>query len=90
MVFVVFYIQTDIPENSEVLGAFNNKEDAVKELLERANYREKNGKLTQYMNPCDEYASYTDLYQLVHSNMELIDVDIYRISELPCELLSQV
>ena len=90
MVFIVFYIQTDIPENSEVLGAFNNKEDAVNELLERANYREKNGKLTQYMQPCDEYASFSALYHLVYANMELKDVDIYRISELPCELLSQL
>ena len=83
MVFVVFYIQTDIPENSEVLGVFNNKNEAVSELLERANYREKNGKLTQYMKPCDEYESYTVLYQLVQNNMELVDVDIYRITELP-------
>ena len=83
MVFIVFYIQTDIPENSEVLGVFNNKEDAVTELLERANYREKNGKLTQYMQPCNEYISFTYLYQFVYDNMELNDIDIYRIEELP-------
>mgnify|MGYP000229695628 CR=1 FL=1 len=83
MVFIVFYIQTDIPENSEVLGVFNNKEEAVRELLERANYREKNGKLTQYMDQCDEYDSFADLYNIVFSNMELVDVDIYRITEIP-------
>ena len=42
-VFVVLYIHTDVSDYSEVLGVFKNKEDAVKELLERANYREKDG-----------------------------------------------
>ena len=83
MVFIVFYIQTDIPENSEVLGVFNKKDKAVRELLERANYREKNGKLTQYMDPCDEYDSFTDLYNIVFSTLELVDTDIYRITEIP-------
>ena len=51
-----------IPRESEILGIFNKKKDSILELLERANYREKNGELTQYMRPCKEYASFNDLY----------------------------
>ena len=83
MVYVVFYIHTDKSEYSEILGVFTKKEQAVSELLERANYRNKNGVLTQYMIPCDEYKSFDILSKLVTKNMELIDTDIYRISELP-------
>lgn len=85
MVFVVLYIHTDKPSYSEALGVFFNKADAVAELLERANYREKNGILTQYMKPCDEYESFETLSLLVASKMELVDTDIYRISELPVQ-----
>ena len=37
-VYVLLYIHTDNVEFSEVLGVFNSKNDAVNELLERANY----------------------------------------------------
>ena len=82
MVFVVVYINTDNPEFSEVLGVFNQKEDAVTELLERANYREKNDKLTQYMRPSNEYESFSVLRQKVEREMELVDVDIYRLFDV--------
>ncbi len=83
-VYVVLYIHTDKPKYSEVLGVFSKKEDAVDELLERANYRKRNdGVLTQYMVPCNDYESFDILYNLVINNMELIDTDIYRIIKLP-------
>lgn len=85
MVYVVLYIHTDEPTYSEVLGVFTKKSDAVAELLERANYRETNGKLTQYMEPCNEYESLTALADLVNQKMELIDTDVYRISEHPLD-----
>lgn len=83
MVYVVFYIHTDKPQYSEVLGIFQKKQDAIIELLERANYREKDGILTQYMKPTQEYESYRALWEKVEEEMELVDTDIYRISEVP-------
>lgn len=81
-IYVLLYIHTDIPEYSEVLGVFKNKESAVTELLERANYRKnKQGFLTQYLYPTDEYESFDALYSKVMENMELYDEDIYRITE---------
>jgi len=83
--YVLIYIHTDEPELSEVLGIFKNKEDAVIELLERANYRkDKYGNLTQYMRQTNEYESYDMLLDKVMKEMELRDVDIYRIEESPC------
>jgi len=90
MVYVVFYIHTDEPINSEILGVFTTKDAAVDELLERANYREKNGILTQYMEPTDDYASMKELRREVMSAMELEDEDIYRITEIPCQGLDRV
>lgn len=82
MVYVVLYINPDAPENSEVLGVYAEKEKAVDELLERANYREdKNGELTQYMRPTDDYDSFSILRAKVMEEMELNDEDIYRITE---------
>ena len=37
--FILFYIQTDNPEFSEILGVYSSKDKAVDQLLERANYR---------------------------------------------------
>ena len=82
MVYILFYIHTDKPEYSEILGVFTNKSDAVAELLLRANYRNINGVLTQYMKNCSEYESFESLVNMVNTKMELIDVDIYRITEL--------
>jgi len=85
IVYALLYIQTDVPEHSEVLGVYTNKETAVSELLERANYREnKHGVLTQYMEPTDEYESFAILRTKVEEKMELHDKDIYRITEIPC------
>lgn len=83
MVFVLLYIHSDNPEFSEILGCFDSKEKAVNELLERANYREdKEGNLTQYMKVTNEYKSFSELKIQVMKDLELIDEDIYRISEL--------
>ena len=81
-VYSVLYIQTDNPENSEVLGIFRDREKAIDELLERANYREKDGLLTQYMKPTNEYDSFAKLRSTVSQTMELRDVDIYRIEQI--------
>jgi hypothetical protein len=84
-VYVVLYIHTGVPEFSEILGVFKDKESAVAELLERANYREnKEGVLTQYMHPTNEYESFAILRAKVMEEMELHDKDIYRITECPC------
>lgn len=82
-VFVLLYIHSEKSEYSEVLGVFNNKDDAIKELLERANYREKDGQLTQYLQPTDEYESFEILKNKVATEMILQDEDIYKIQILP-------
>lgn len=82
-VFVLLYIHSDDPEHSEVLGVFSNKDDAIKELLERANYRKKDGQLTQYLQPTDEYESFEFLKNKVETEMSLQDHDIYKIQILP-------
>ena len=66
---------------SEVLGVFKKRKDCILELLKFANYREKDGKLTQYLKPCDDYESFTALYNEVDLKGELVDVDVYRIIE---------
>jgi hypothetical protein len=86
MLYCLLYINTDTPEYSEILGIYENKKAAVKELLELANYRiNSDGGLTQYLADTNEYASYDDLYNMVYEKMELTDVDIYRIYKLPVE-----
>jgi len=80
--FILYYINTDYPEYSEILGVCNNKEKAINELLEFANYRQNsNGELTQYMVPTKEYESFSYLKKKVSVEMELKDYDIYRICE---------
>tara|TARA_A100001011_G_C14218539_1_gene803199 strand:+ start:798 stop:1058 length:261 start_codon:yes stop_codon:yes gene_type:complete len=82
VLFSLLYIQTDSPYQSDILGLFDTKEKAVDELLERANYREKNGKLTQYFIETNEYNSFQELKNEVMKKNELNDVDIYRIVPL--------
>ena len=77
--FILYYIHVDVPEYSDVLGVYSTKDRAVKELLERANYREKNGKLTQYNEPTYEYESFDILRKKVEVAMQLIDDDIFII-----------
>ena len=81
MLYSLLYINIDQADYAEILGIYSTKEQAVLQLLERANYREKEGKLTQYMEYTSEYESFDVLKKRVMNDMELIDVDIYRISE---------
>jgi len=83
MNYVLTYIDMNGPYETEVLGVFSDKDTAVDQLLERANYRERDGSLTQYMRPTSEYPSFSHLRALVMRNMELIDCDVYRITEVP-------
>lgn len=82
-VYIVYYIHTDIPDFSEILSTYTTKDKAVRGLIEFANYRQDNdGNLTQYFMPTDDYESYNELYNIVDHELELTDVDIYRISEM--------
>lgn len=81
-VFIVYYVNTDEPECSEIVDIYTCKNRAIKKLIEIAGYRnDNNGKLTQYFRPTSDYKSYNDLYTSVEKNMELFDEDIYRIHE---------
>ena len=82
-VYIVYYIHTDRPEFSEILSTYTTKDKAVRGLIEFANYRQDNdGILTQYFTPTNDYDSYDELYDIVDRELELTDVDIYRISEM--------
>lgn len=83
-VFIIYYINTDEPECSEVLNTYTSRDRAIKKLIEIAGYRNDiNGNLTQYFKPTTDYTSYNEIYRLVNETMELIDEDIYRIYEIP-------
>lgn len=79
VIYNIVYINTDDPENCEILGSYMDENEAVSELLERANYREKNGVLTQYFKETNEYPSYEFLFNMVKRKKVLYDVDIYKI-----------
>jgi hypothetical protein len=81
-VYILLYIHTDSPKLSEVLGIYRNKQESIDKLIEKANYREKNGILTQYMEKTNDYESIQELRDIVSDKMELTDVDIYRIEEM--------
>ena len=79
----VLYIHTDNPEQSDILGLFDDYEKAVDELVERANYRENAaGQLTQYLQITNEYDSLESLKTQVRKTNKLVDVDIYKIIPL--------
>ena len=80
--FVVIYINVDYPINSEVIGVYETKDDAIHALIESAHFEERDGKLLQYKRPTAEYKSYTEIYDLVNDNLELKDFDVYRIQEI--------
>ena len=78
-VFVVIYYNVDEVSNSEVIGIYRNKEDAVSSLISAAHYGESNGCLTQYKRPSNDYESYSALEALAWETMTIVDDDIYRI-----------
>jgi hypothetical protein len=80
--FVVTYINTDEPVNSEVIGVYETKEMAIVALITAAHFEERDGELLQYKRPTTEYKSYTEIYDLVNENFELDDFDVYRIEEV--------
>jgi len=79
--FVVIYINVDEPKNSEVIGVYETKDDAIHALISSAHFEERDGKLLQYKRPTTEYKSYTEIYDLVNDNLELKDFDLYRIEK---------
>ena len=80
-VYVLLYIHTDCIEYSEVLGMYFNKDDAVDSLIDYSHYREVNGVMTQYFIKTNEYRSMKELRDKVYNDMELRDVDVYKIIE---------
>ena len=82
IVYAVLYINVDTPSYSEILSIHVDYEKAIDNLIEIANFREKNGILTQYMEPTSEYGSIDEIKNIIKQNNELIDEDIYRIQKL--------
>ena len=88
-VYVLKYIYVEddsqnlIRFNFNILGVYSTKDEAVEELLIRANYREKDGKLTQYKKFTDEYPSLQYLRDKIMNELYLNDEDIYEIEKVP-------
>jgi hypothetical protein len=78
-VFVVVYYNVDEVSNSEVIGVYDSKENAVSALLRAAHYEDDDGDLLQYKRICGDYKSFRELELLVWETMTLVDDDIYRI-----------
>jgi hypothetical protein len=78
-VFVVIYYNVDEISNSEVIGIYRDKEDAVNALIKSAHYEDDDGDLLQYRRPCDDYKSFNELFLKVWDTLELVDDDLYRI-----------
>ena len=82
-VYSVIYYNTDEIKNSEVIGVFNNREDAIIALIKAAHYEEKDGQLLQYKKKSSDYDSFEDLKEIVDKNLYLEDYDLYRIEYVP-------
>ena len=81
-VFVVMYYNIDGVIDSEVIGVYKNKKEAVASLIKGAHYDEKDGTLRQYRRSSNDYDSLQHLVDIVTEKMELVDYDIYRIEFL--------
>lgn len=80
--FVVIYINMDVPLNSEVIGVYETKDDAIHALIKSAHFENRDGELLQYKRKSNEYKSYKEIYDLVNGKLELEDFDIYRIQQI--------
>jgi hypothetical protein len=81
-VFVVVYYNVDEVKNSEVIGVYKEKKQAIDALLKAAHYDDKDGVLRQYRVITKDYESFGKLCEKVSTEMELVDFDIYRIEEI--------
>ena len=79
-VYVLKY--EEIGNNLEILGVYSDKWEAVEELIIRANYREKNGILTQYNQPTDDYPSMEYLRNKVYSDLVIEDFECFYSIEI--------
>jgi hypothetical protein len=82
LMYAVLYINVDDNKSSEIYGVYPTKIMAVNALILAANYREKNGILTQYMRKSIDYDSMSDLYTNVLKDEFLFDTDIYILRKI--------
>ena len=61
---------------------YSDKWEAVEELIIRANYREKNGILTQYNQPTDDYPSMEYLRNKVYTDLVIEDFECFYSIEI--------
>lgn len=82
IVYVILYIHSDDTKLSETIGVSDDRKEAINHLIERAGYREVNGKMTYYYEPTDEYDSIESIFTIIDETNELHDGgDIYRIEK---------
>lgn len=81
-IYTVLYINVDDNKSSEIYGFYPTKKQAVNALILAANYREKDGALTQYMRRTNDYVSMGSLYSRVWHDEFLVDDDIYLVRKI--------
>ena len=77
----------DCPLYSGIIGLYSTKKSAVENLIKKAGYTvSEENRLLRHSKPV-EWQSYEDLYNNVHENSQLIDIDdnkmmhIYTLTE---------
>lgn len=82
ILFTVIYYNVDEVKNSEVVGIYKTKNEAVTSLIKAAHYEKRDGVLLQYKRPTEDFESYEELFDNVLKNNCLEDCDLYRIEEI--------
>jgi len=80
--YILFYINVDEPENSEIYGIYSSLNSAVENLILISGYKEIDRKLLQFFTPSISFKSMKDLKAVINRDLILIDYDIYKIEKI--------
>lgn len=79
--YILFYIDREYPDNSDILGIYTSKSDAVAACISKAGYTysPQSDSLYQFGDKVD--VTYDKLHARIEENMSLTDSDedVYRI-----------
>lgn len=84
-IYTLLYIDRKYPENTDILGVYTTRNDAITNLIKKAGYLiDKNNQLTQFGLIQTSHATFESLYKYIDQEMMLLDDenDIYRLVSL--------